>query len=409
LRIAIVGGGIAGLVAAHLLHPDHDITLFEANDYAGGHTHTVPVTTASGRWPVDTGFIVYNERNYPAFSALLTRLGVATQPTSMSFSVRSDALGFEYNGSSLNQLFGQRSNLLRPSFYRMAADILRFGRHAPQAIRDGAARATLREYAQGAGYSDRFLAHYLVPMAAALWSQPPQQVLEMPLAFLVRFLDNHGMLHVSGRPQWRVVQGGSERYVAALTRPFASRIRLASPVRRVRRLPDGVTVDGERFDEAVLACHADQALAMLEEATPAEHDILSAIPYQANDVVLHTDASLLPRRRRLWAAWNYHLDRDPAAPAAVTYNMNILQTLPSPETFCVTLNRTGAVAPDRVVQRFTYHHPVFTTAGVRAQMRHSEISGRHHTHYCGAYWGNGFHEDGVASAYRAVRAIGGRA
>jgi uncharacterized protein len=408
LRIAIVGGGISGLVAAHLLHPDHDITLFEANDYAGGHTHTVPVTTSSGQWPVDTGFIVYNERNYPTFTALLARLGVATQPTSMSFSVRSNALGFEYNGSSVNQLFGQRSNLLRPSFYRMAADILRFGRHAPLAIRDGAAHATLGDYAQGAGYSNRFLAHYLVPMASALWSQPAHQVLEMPLAFLVRFLENHGMLRVNGRPEWRVVQGGSERYVAALTGPFASRIRLASPVRRVRRLPDGVTVDGERFDEAVLACHADQALAMLEDPTPVERDILSAIPYQANDVVLHTDASLLPRRRRLWAAWNYHLDRDPGAPAAVTYNMNILQTLPSPETFCVTLNCTRAVAPDRVLQRFTYDHPVFTTAGVRAQARHQEISGRQHTHYCGAYWGNGFHEDGVASAYRACRAIGVR-
>ena len=409
MRIAIVGGGIAGLVAAHLLHPDHDITLFEANDYLGGHTHTVPVTAASGRWPVDTGFIVYNERNYPAFTTLLARLGVATQPTSMSFSVRSDASGFEYNGSSLNQLFGQRSNLLRPSFYRMAADILRFGRHAPLAVRDGAARATLGEYARDAGYSDRFLAHYLVPMASALWSQPQQQVLEMPLAFLVRFLDNHGMLRVDGRPEWRVVRGGSERYVDALMRPFAARVRLACPVRRVRRLPDGVTVDGEPFDELVLACHADQALALLEDATTAECEILSAIPYQANDVVLHTDVSLLPRRRRLWAAWNYHLDRDPSAPAAVTYNMNILQSLPSPETFCVTLNRTGAVAPDRVVGRFTYHHPVFTSAGVRAQARLSEISGRQHTHYCGAYWGNGFHEDGVASGYRVARAMGVRA
>ena len=408
MRIAIVGGGIAGLVAAHLLHPDLDITLFEANDYLGGHTHTVPVTTASGQWPVDTGFIVYNERNYPAFTALLARLGVATQRTSMSFSVRSDASGLEYNGSSLNQLFGQRSNLLRPSFYRMAADILRFGRHAPLAVRDGAARATLGEYARAAGYSDRFLAHYLVPMASALWSQPQQQVLEMPLAFLVRFLDNHGMLHVTGRPEWRVVRGGSARYVEALTRSFASRVRIACPVRRVRRLPDGVMVDGERFDEVVLACHADQALALLEDPSDAEREILSTIRYQANDVVLHTDASFLPRRRRLWAAWNYHLERDPAAPAAVTYNMNILQSLPSPETFCVTLNRAAAVAPDRIVRRLTYHHPVFTSAAVRAQARHADISGRRHTHYCGAYWGNGFHEDGVASAYTVARAIGVR-
>ncbi|HEY6223638.1 MAG TPA: FAD-dependent oxidoreductase [Gemmatimonadales bacterium] len=409
MRIAIVGGGIAGLVAAHLLHPDHDITLFEANACLGGHTHTVPVATPAGEWPVDTGFIVYNERNYPAFTALLARLGVATQPTSMSFSVRSDAGGFEYNGASLNRLFGQRANLLRPSFYRMASDILRFGRHAPLAIRDGAAEATLGEYARAAGYSDRFLAHYLVPMASALWSQPQQRVLEMPLVFLVQFLERHGMLRVNGRPQWRVVRGGSQRYVEALIRPFASQIRLGWTVRRVRRTPHGVSVDAEPFDEVVLACHADQALALLEDPTPAEREILSAIPYQANEVVLHTDPSLLPRRRQLWAAWNYHLDRDPSAPAAVTYNMNILQTLESPETFCVTLNRAAAVAPDRVIRRLTYHHPVFTTAGVRAQTRYLEISGRHHTHYCGAYWGNGFHEDGVASADRAARAIGARA
>ena len=409
MRIGIVGGGIAGLVAAHLLHPDHDITLFEANGYAGGHTHTVPVATPTGEWPVDTGFIVYNERNYPAFTALLARLAVATQPTAMSFSVRSDAGGFEYNGSSLNQLFGQRSNLLRPSFYRMAADILRFGRHAPLALRNGASAATLAEYARDAGYSGRFLAHYLVPMASALWSQPQQRVLDMPLAFVVRFLDNHGMLRVNGRPEWRVVQGGSQRYVEALIRPFASRIRLGRTVRRVRRSPHGVTVDAEQFDEVVLACHADQALALLEDPTPAERQILSAIPYEANEVVLHTDPSLLPRRRRLWAAWNYHLDGDPSAPAAVTYNMNVLQNLAAAETFCVTLNHADAVAPDRVIRRLTYHHPVFTTAGARAQARFLEISGMRHTHYCGAYWGNGFHEDGVASAYRACRAIGAQA
>lgn len=407
MRVAIVGGGISGLVAAHLLHTDHDITLFEANAYLGGHTHTVRVAGTTGEWSIDTGFIVYNERNYPAFTALLARLGVATQPTSMSFSVRSDACGFEYNGSSLNQLFGQRTNLLRPSFYRMAVDILRFGRYAPIAIRD-AADITLADYARDAGYSDRFLDHYLVPMASALWSQPQQRVLAMPLRFLVQFLDHHGMLRVHGRPEWRVVQGGSRRYVDALIRPFASRIRLEQAVRRLRREPDGVVVDGERFDEVVLACHADQAVALLEDPTPAEREILSAIPYRANDVVLHIDASLLPRRRRLWAAWNYHLDRDPAAPPAVTYNMNILQTLDAPETFCVTLNRTDAVAPDRILQRFTYHHPVFSTAAVRAQTRYAEISGHHRTHYCGAYWGNGFHEDGVASAYRACRTVGVR-
>lgn len=409
MRIGIVGGGIAGLVAAHLLHPDHDITLFEANEYPGGHTHTVPVDVASGRWAVDTGFIVYNERNYPTFAALLANLGVATQPTAMSFSVRSATRRFEYNGSSLDQLFGQRANLLRPSFYRMAADILRFARHAPTAVANGAAQATLREYARDAGYSERFLAHYLVPMASALWSQPQQRVLDIPLAFLVRFLDNHGMLRVHGRPEWRVIQGGSARYVEALIRPFASRIRLGTRVRRVRRAPEAVSIDGERFDEVILACHADQALALLEEPTAVERELLSAFPYQANEVVLHTDPTILPRRRWLWAAWNYHLDAEPDAPAAVTYNMNILQTLAAPETFCVTLNRTAAIAPDRVVRRLTYHHPVFTTTGVNAQTRHAEISGRNHTHYCGAYWGNGFHEAGVASAYRVCRTLGVRA
>jgi predicted NAD/FAD-binding protein len=290
----------------------------------------------------------------------------------------------------------------------MAADILRFNRHAPQAVQNGAAGATLGEYVRAAGYSGRFVDHYIVPMASALWSQPRGRALEIPLAFLVRFLDNHGMLRVNGRPEWRVVQGGSQRYVAALTRPFASRIRLGSPVRGVRRLENGVTVDGERFDHLILACHADQALALLEDPTPDERAILGSFPYQANDVVLHTDASLLPRRRRLWAAWNYHLDGEPDAPVAITYNMNILQTLAAPATFCLTLNRPTAVAADRVVGRFTYHHPVFTRAGVAAQGRHRAISGVNRTHYCGAYWGNGFHEDGVASALAACRPFGAR-
>ena len=247
---------------------------------------------------------------------------------------------------------------------------------------------------------------FLRKFMATVDIRPQERVLDMPLAFLVRFLENHGMLRVTGRPEWRVIQGGSARYVDALTRPFASRIRLAARVRRVRRTAGAVVIDGEQFDEVVLACHADQALALLEDPTPLEHELLSAFPYQANEVVLHTDPTILPRRRRLWAAWNYHLDREPGAPAAVTYNMNILQTLAAPETFCVTLNRTARIAPERMLRRFTYHHPVFTMAGVSAQTRHAEISGRNHTHYCGAYWGNGFHEDGVTSALRACRALG---
>jgi predicted NAD/FAD-binding protein len=405
VRIAVIGGGISGLVAAHLLHPHHDVTLFEANAHAGGHTHTVRVDLDGGVWDVDTGFIVYNERNYPCFTALLARLGVASQPSAMSFSVRSEARDFEYNGTSLSRMFGQRRNLLRPSFYRMTTDILRFNRSAPIAVRDGSRNATLGEYVAAAGYSRAFTEHYLVPMAAALWSQPAAQVLEMPLAFLVRFLENHGMLSVNGRPEWRVIRGGSQRYVEALIRPLGSRLRLGHPVRTVMRYDDRVEVDGAPFDEVVLACHADQALAMLTDATPAERDILGAFPYQTNDVVLHTDASLLPRRRRLWASWNYHLGIDPSAPVAVTYNMNILQALAAPVTFCVTLNHAADVAPGHVLRRLTFHHPVFTRPALAAQARCAEISAVNRTSYCGAYWGYGFHEDGVRSAVAACRRL----
>jgi predicted NAD/FAD-binding protein len=409
VRVAIIGGGVSGLVAAHQLHSHHDVTLFEANDYAGGHTHTARVDAGSQTWDVDTGFIVYNERNYPHFTALLARLGVPTQASSMSFSVRSDHRDFEYNGTSLNRLFGQRRNLLRPSFYRMAADIVRFNRAAPVAVRDGAREATLGEYVAAAAYSPGFTEHYLVPMAAALWSQPRARVLDMPLAFLVQFLEHHGMLAVNDRPEWRVIRGGSRRYVEALVAPLGPRLRLRHAVRAVTRHADRVTVDGADFDHVVLACHADQALRLLQDASLLEREILGAFPYQANDVVLHTDPALLPRRRRLWAAWNYHLAADPGAPVAVTYNMNILQSLPAPVTFCVTLNRTADVAPDRVLRRLTYHHPIFTRAGVRAQARHAEISGANRTSYCGAYWGYGFHEDGVRSAMTVCRDLTARA
>jgi predicted NAD/FAD-binding protein len=286
----------------------------------------------------------------------------------------------------------------------MAADILRFNR-AALAVQDGAREATLGEYVASARYSAEFTNHYIAPMAGALWSQPRDRVLDMPLAFLVRFLEHHGMLSVNGRPEWRVIRGGSHRYVEALIRPLQGRLRLGHPVRAVTRHEDRVEVDGASFDEVVIACHADQALAMLTDATPAERDVLGAFPYQANDVVLHTDHALLPQRRKLWAAWNYHLGTDPAAPVAVTYNMNILQTLAAPVTFCVTLNRTEDVAPARVLRRLTYHHPVFTRAGFAAQQRHAEISGVNRTSFCGAYWGYGFHEDGVRSAMAACRRL----
>ena len=406
MRIAIVGGGIAGLVAAHLLHQDHDITLFEAHAVVGGHAHTVHVQLDAGDWAVDTGFIVFNQPNYPKFTQLLGKLGVATQPSCMSFSVRADAAGLEYNGSSLNRLFGQRRNLLRPAFYRMVGDIVRFNRAAPRAVQDGAAGASLAEYLGGERYSRPFVDHYLVPLAASLWSQPCNRTLQMPLRFLVGYLQNHGMLSEQTRPEWRAIRGGSERYVEALIRPFRERTRTRHLVRAITRHADCVLVDGEQFDEVIIASHADQALRMLGDPRPAEREILGAFPYQANTVVLHTDSSLLPRRRALWGAWNYHVSQDPDAPVAITYDMNILQTLAAPTTFCVTLNRTTDIAPDRILWRTIYHHPVFTEAGVRAQARHAEISGRNRTHYCGAYWGHGFHEDGVSSALAVCRHFG---
>jgi uncharacterized protein len=398
MRIAIVGAGISGLVAARLLHPTHEITLFEAAPRVGGHTRTVDVELDGVVWPVDTGFIVYNERTYPAFTRLLADLGVATQPSSMSFSVRSERTGLEYNGTSLNGLFAQRRNALSPSFYGMVADILRFNARAPRALENGHADLPLGEYLAAEGYGRRFVADYLTPMGSAVWSLPRTRLLEVPTGFFVRFFLNHGFLSVNDRPQWRVVRGGSQRYVAALIRPFQDLIRASHAVRAVRRHADHVEVDGESFDHVVLACHSDQALRILVDPSPAEREILGALPYQTNDAVLHTDPSILPRRRLAWAAWNYLLQGDDDAPATVTYDMNILQTLAAPTTFCVTLNDRDAVDPARVIQRLRYHHPVYTVAGVAAQARRAQICGVNRTHYCGAYWGYGFHEDGVASA-----------
>ena len=405
MRVAVVGSGVSGLVAAHLLHPAHEVTVFEAGPWIGGHVHTVEVDGVA----VDTGFIVFNDLTYPNFRALLDRLGVETQPSTMSFSVRCDRTGLEWNGADLNRLFVQRRNLFRPSFHRMIRDVLRFNREAPGVLANGEADLELGAYVERHGYSRPFLDHYLVPMGSAIWSMPPARLLRFPAGFFVRFFANHGMLSVDDRPTWRVVRGGSRAYVERLVAPFRDRIRTETPVRRVRRFEDRVELEpGGAFDHVVFACHSDQALRVLADPSPAEREILGALPYQPNDVVLHTDASLLPRRRRAWAAWNYHVGTDPEAPAAVTYDMNILQSLQAEETWCITLNRAGAIDPARVRGRWTYHHPVYSAGGVRAQARHGEISGAARTHYCGAYWGYGFHEDGVNSALRVAAAFGRR-
>ena len=407
MKIAVVGAGIAGNVAARELHRDHDVTVFEAGHHVGGHTHTHDVEMHGRRWQVDTGFIVFNDRTYPNFIALLDELGVASQESSMSFSVRDEAANLEYNGTSLNALFAQRRNLLRPAFLGMVRDILRFNREAPRLLEEPGGELPLGELLARGGYGRAFIEHYAVPMGAAIWSTDPGSMMRFPARFFVRFLHNHGMLTVDDRPTWRTVRGGSARYVERLTAPFRDRIHLATRVEQVRRIPGGVMVkpcdhEAQRYDAAFLACHSDQALALLADPSPAEREVLSAIPYQANEAVLHTDAGLMPRRRLAWAAWNYHV-RPGGGPVALTYNMNILQRLDAPTPFLVTLNHTGAIDPDRILRRVTYHHPLYTPASVAAQARHREIDGARATYYCGAWLRNGFHEDGVASALAAVR------
>ena len=404
MRIAIVGTGIAGNVAAYKLRREHEITVFEANDYAGGHTHTVDVDVDvdGRRWSVDTGFIVFNDWTYPNFIALLDELGIASQPTSMSFGFTCERTGLEYNGTSLATLFAQRRNLLRPSFYRMLSDILRFNREAPaHALRYGS--ATVGAYLEANGKRSMWSLG-----AAAIWSAEPLAAEAMPIAFLVRFFAHHGMLSVDKRPEWRVVAGGSRSYVEALVEGHRDRLRLGTRVRRIVRKGAGVEISttdtaAERFDAVFLACHSDEALALLDDATPLERAVLGAIRYRDNDVALHWDESLLPRRKRAWGSWNYRIPRDAHHGVVVTYHMNRLQGLTAPVEFCVTLNDTNRIDPAKVLRRFTYSHPVFTHEALEAQRRHADIDGQRNTFFCGAYWRNGFHEDGVVSALEAVR------
>ncbi len=417
MKIAIIGSGIAGNVVAHHLHRAHEITVFEAADHIGGHTHTHNIELDGERQQIDTGFIVFNDWTYPNFIALLDELGVESQPSAMSFSVRNESSGVEYNGTSLNTLFAQRLNVLRPSFQRMIRDILRFNREAPSLLASTGPEVALGEYLAAGHYSKQFIHDYLIPMGAAIWSTDPAQMFDFPARYFIRFFHNHGMLSVDQRPQWRVVRGGSARYVEKLVAPFRHRIRLNAAVTAVHRTGGGVLVKTrdaapEQFDQVFFACHSDQALRLLADASPLEREVLGAIRYQENEVVLHTDRSLLPRKRLAWAAWNYHIAAADAAGqaqrVALTYNMNILQGLNSRHTFCVTLNRTGEIDERRIIKRLTYHHPLYTPAGVAAQQRQHEVNGANHTYFCGAYWRCGFHEDGVVSALNALQHFSSR-
>ncbi|HEY3960632.1 MAG TPA: FAD-dependent oxidoreductase [Solirubrobacteraceae bacterium] len=411
MRIAIIGAGVSGLVAAHLLHREHEIVVYEANGYAGGHTNTIRVDTERETHRIDTGFIVMNDRTYPNFTRLLERLGVATQPTHMSFSVKGEEEDFEFSGTPRG-LLCQPRNLLNPRFQQMISDLLRFNRELRKLLSRAETGESLHEFLARHGFSRAFTDRLIVPQVSAVWSADPRRTFSMPARFIAEFFANHGMLGFRDRPRWSTVTGGSARYVEALTQPFRERIRLGSPVRAIARLADGVEVlaagvERERYDHVIIATHSDQALALLADPSPHEARLLGAIPYQQNEAVLHTDSALLPRRRSARAAWNYHLLREPKQQSTVTYYMNHLQRLQADRDFCVTLNRTEAIDPEKVIRTISYSHPVYTQAGVAAQEEHRTISGlAGRTHYCGAYWGWGFHEDGVISALRACAPFG---
>ena len=407
MRIAVVGAGVAGLYAAWKLSRDHSVTIFEANDYAGGHTNTVDVELDGAGYAVDTGFIVFNDWTYPNFIAMLRELGVDWQPSNMSFSLQCERTGLEYNGTSLNALFAQRRNILRPSFLRMIADILRFNASARGLLRSDDDSLTLGDYLSRGGYSRAFTEQYVLPMGRAIWSAESSAMLEFPARFFVDFFERHGFLSVNDRPVWQTVRGGSREYVRRLLEDSTAELRLKSPVTGISRQPGQVSLrtargEVERFDYVFLACHADQALRMLEPPSAAEQQVLGAFPYAANEAILHTDESLLPRRRLARAAWNYHLLRDPQEPVAVTYDMNVLQSLEAPARFLLTLNHGRAIDERRILRSFQYHHPVYLPQGVAAQRRHREVNGSQRSYFCGAYWRYGFHEDGVVTAQTAL-------
>lgn len=415
MRIAVVGGGISGMMSWYLLQQKHDVTVIEANDYLGGHTATVDVEVEGKNYAIDTGFIVFNNWTYPLFNKFLSELGVAFQPTTMSFSVKNSANNLEYNGNTLFSLFAQRRNLFRPSFWLMLKDIVRFNKLGKQLLAEDSVdlSLTLGDFLQKYNFGRGIRDNYLMPMGAAIWSAGLADMPAFPVRFFLRFFNNHGLLNIADRPQWAVVKGGSKRYVEALLNKLGTdAVKLNQSIRRIERDETGVTLhfaDGrtEQFDKLVLACHSDQALRLLgESATAEEQQVLGGIAYQQNEVVLHTDTKLLPKRERAWAAWNYNLDANVSDRATLTYNMNLLQGIDAPVTFCVTLNNTTAITPERVLGVYQYAHPVYNELTIAAQQKRSLINGKLHTYFAGAYWYNGFHEDGARSAVDVAADLG---
>lgn len=412
MRIAVIGAGIAGMYCAYKLSREHHVSVFDKNPYIGGHTATKDVEVASGRYAIDTGFIVCNDKTYPHFLRLMDELHIALKPTEMSFAVSCSETSLEYNGHDLNTLFAQRKNIFSPKFWRFLKEILRFNKLAKEQLREQVLneQTTLGEFLQQHRFSGWVVSHYLAPMTAAIWSTPLIDVMHFPLAFFLQFCDNHGLLNIQDRPQWFVLHGGSRSYVKALMASCNAEFFADSGVVRVGRNNDDVVLQlGNdqllHFDKVIFACHSDEALALLSDASREEQQILGAIPYAESEVVLHTDTRLLPENRLAHAAWNYLLTGENKRPT-LTYNMNILQGFTAPETFCVTLNRSDAIQPEKVLGRYLYSHPQFSKQAVIAQKRHGEISGPRHSYYCGAYWFNGFHEDGVVSALRVIEQLG---
>ena len=412
MNIAIIGSGISGLTAAYMLHNKHQITIYEKNDYIGGHTHTHDIDYQGKNWAIDSGFIVYNERTYPNFINLLDELGVQRQLTRMGFSIKSKRINLEYAGHSLNGLFAQRLNLIRPLFIRMLKDMYQFNKQARNDVESISYEMTLGEYLKLNGYSKEFIDYYIIPIGAAIWSTIPTEMMNIPAIFFIRFFDNHGLLQLIDRPNWWVIKGGSKRYVEKMITNFKDHIEIATPVHQVIRREKNVTIiygKGEKhqksFDAVIFATHSNQALRLLEKPTKQEIDILGSIKYQKNSALLHFDNSILPQRKHAWSSWNYLLDKDQEKPVALTYNMNILQNLNCSRTFCVTLNSEELVNPNKIIKELSYEHPLFTLSGIKAQGRKYDISGKNNTYYCGAYWHNGFHEDGVVSALDVCKQI----
>jgi hypothetical protein len=409
MNIAIVGSGISGIYAAYYLSKKHHVTLYEANSYLGGHTDTHNITIEGKSYAVDTGFIVFNEHNYHYFCQFLADLNVKSQASDMTFSVTDAVSGLEYNATTLDKLFCQRRNLLSPRFYRMVSDILRFYRQAPALLNSRDDSLTLGDYLHQQQYSQAFIDDHILPMACALWSGSPKRVRDFPVRYFVAFMANHQMLKTDNRPQWRTVCGGSSSYIQAFKRVFNGDIRLASPVHTVERDQSGVIVktnDGqERYDQVILACHSDQALKLLANSSHQENEILGAMTFQDNEVVLHTDANLMPKHPKAWASWNALKLNDDQTRCTVTYYMNLLQNLEAPQPLLVTLNCTDHIDPNKILQKRNYHHPVYTASSLAAQKRRDEINGINNTWYVGAYWGWGFHEDGAQSAEDVINRL----